>query len=220
MGQPPFSFLPFLFFFFNRALDFNPWVEKIPWRREQLPTPVFWPGEFHGLYSPWGLKESDTTEWLSLFYFQTHRGWVTCIKSQRYQRQCQNSVSPLGSSHCPVIPGDLAGWQWKCAWYWLSGHMPATCASSFSPLDVFGRQLKHSITPSSISVPGEWPSILQGCRVIKPTSQHCYFCSCWCKTAVASSKSRDQTQSSLTLGPAAAINTLCPAWYRVNCFSS
>ena len=24
---------------------------KIPWRRERLPTPVFWPGEFHGLYS-------------------------------------------------------------------------------------------------------------------------------------------------------------------------
>ena len=41
---------------------FNPWAGKIPWRREQLPTPVFWPGEFHGLYSPWGLKELDTTE--------------------------------------------------------------------------------------------------------------------------------------------------------------
>ena len=27
---------------------------SIPWRRERLPTPVFWPGEFHGLYSPWG----------------------------------------------------------------------------------------------------------------------------------------------------------------------
>ena len=27
---------------------FDPWVGKIPWRREQLPTPVFWPGEFHG----------------------------------------------------------------------------------------------------------------------------------------------------------------------------
>ena len=26
---------------------------KIPWRREWLPTPVFRPGEFHGLYSPW-----------------------------------------------------------------------------------------------------------------------------------------------------------------------
>ena len=32
----------------------------------KLPTPVFWPGEFHGLYSPWGRKESDTTERLSL----------------------------------------------------------------------------------------------------------------------------------------------------------
>ena len=30
---------------------FDPWVGKIPWRRERLPTPVFCPGEFHGLYS-------------------------------------------------------------------------------------------------------------------------------------------------------------------------
>jgi len=37
-----------------------------PWRRERLPAPVIWPGEFHGLYSPCGRKESDTTEWLSL----------------------------------------------------------------------------------------------------------------------------------------------------------
>ena len=35
-------------------------------RRERLPTPVFWPGEFHGLYSPRGHKESDMTEQLSL----------------------------------------------------------------------------------------------------------------------------------------------------------
>ena len=42
--------------------EFDAWVGKIPWRRERLPTPVFWPGEVHGLYSPWGLKEWDTTE--------------------------------------------------------------------------------------------------------------------------------------------------------------
>ena len=42
------------------------WVGKIPWRRERPPTPIFWPGEFQGVYSPWGSKESDTTEWLSL----------------------------------------------------------------------------------------------------------------------------------------------------------
>ena len=27
---------------------FDLWVEKIPWRREGLPTPVFMPAEFHG----------------------------------------------------------------------------------------------------------------------------------------------------------------------------
>ena len=43
----------------------DPWVGKIPWRRERLLTSVFWPGEFHGLYSPWGREESDTTEQLS-----------------------------------------------------------------------------------------------------------------------------------------------------------
>ena len=36
---------------------FDPWVGKISWRKEWLPTPGFWPGEFHGLYSPWGCKE-------------------------------------------------------------------------------------------------------------------------------------------------------------------
>jgi len=41
---------------------FDPWVGKFPWRRERLPIPVFWPGEFHGLYSPWGPKESNMTE--------------------------------------------------------------------------------------------------------------------------------------------------------------
>ena len=51
---------------------FDSWVGKIPWRREQLPTPVFWPGEFHGLYSPWGRKESDITERLSLHELCMH----------------------------------------------------------------------------------------------------------------------------------------------------
>ena len=45
---------------------FNPWVGKIPWRRERQPIPVFWPEKFHGLYSPWGRKELDMTERFSL----------------------------------------------------------------------------------------------------------------------------------------------------------
>ena len=58
-----------------RRPKFNPWVEKMPWRREWLHTPIFLPGEFHGQrspegYSPWGCKESDTTEQLTLFFLR------------------------------------------------------------------------------------------------------------------------------------------------------
>ena len=54
--------------------QFHPWVEKIPWRREWQPTPVFLPGESYGqrslvCYSPtvlqstvwWGRKASEMT---------------------------------------------------------------------------------------------------------------------------------------------------------------
>ena len=51
-----------------RRPGFNPWVGKVPWRREWQPTPVFLPGEFHGQrilvgYSPWGHKEARLSEW-------------------------------------------------------------------------------------------------------------------------------------------------------------
>ena len=54
---------------------FDPWVGKIPWRRARLPTPVFWPGEFHGLYSPWGHKELDSTELLSFHFLLGGNLW-------------------------------------------------------------------------------------------------------------------------------------------------
>ena len=52
------------------------WVRSLGWgdllEKEQLPTVVFWPGEFHGQrslegYSPWGLKQSNTTIFISFF---------------------------------------------------------------------------------------------------------------------------------------------------------
>ena len=54
---------------------FNLWVGRIPWKREQLPIPIFWPGEFHGEfhgqrslagYSPWSWKSQTQ---LSDFHF-------------------------------------------------------------------------------------------------------------------------------------------------------
>ena len=53
---------------------YNPWVRKIPWKRKWQPALVFLPGKSHRQrslvgYSPWGCKESDTTE-------HTHTNWL------------------------------------------------------------------------------------------------------------------------------------------------
>ena len=55
---------------------FDPWVGKIPWRREELPTPVFLPEESHGLRSlagcsPWVAKSQTR---LSTNTFTFHPG--------------------------------------------------------------------------------------------------------------------------------------------------
>ena len=66
-------------------LRFNSWVRKIPWRRERLSTLVFLPRKSNGKrslvgYSPWSLKELDTTEWLTLTF--------TKKPGERYGRDC------------------------------------------------------------------------------------------------------------------------------------
>ena len=33
-------------------------------------TPVFWPGEFHGLYTPWGRRVGHMTKLLLSLFFQ------------------------------------------------------------------------------------------------------------------------------------------------------
>ena len=43
------------------------WVRSLGWEDPlEKGKTIFWPGEFHELHSPWGLKESDMTERLSL----------------------------------------------------------------------------------------------------------------------------------------------------------
>ena len=94
-----------------RRTGFDPWVEKIPWGRERQPTPAFQPGESHGLYSPWGCKESDMTERLSL-----HFGKYNKIKRSRTTQDnppaaevslpAPLEVTASGSQGlCPLGPG-------------------------------------------------------------------------------------------------------------------
>ena len=62
-------------------------VGKSLWRRKWQPTPVFLPGKSHGWrsvvgYSPWGCKESDTTEQLHSLYTVIYhdQGWNDNIR--------------------------------------------------------------------------------------------------------------------------------------------
>ena len=53
----------------ENLVQFLGWED--PLEKEWPPTPIFWPGEFHGQrslagYNPWGHKELDTNEWLPL----------------------------------------------------------------------------------------------------------------------------------------------------------
>ena len=74
-------------------------LRKIPWRRKWQPTPALLPGESHGRrslvgYSPWGCKESDTTEQL---HFPTLSGGFpdgSVVKNP-----------PANAGHVDLIPG-------------------------------------------------------------------------------------------------------------------
>ena len=62
------------------------WVGKISWRREQQPTPVFLPGESHGQrslvgYSPWGRKEPNMAEHLTLSLSFLDAERLSCLRS-------------------------------------------------------------------------------------------------------------------------------------------
>ena len=54
----------------HKRCGFDTWVRKSSWRRKCQPTLVYLPGKSHGQRSvagcsPWGHRESDTTEWLT-----------------------------------------------------------------------------------------------------------------------------------------------------------
>ena len=61
------------------------WIQFLGWEdpleKERLPIPVFWPEEFHELYSPWGHKELEMTEWFSHFY-QTEK----CYPQENWEK--------------------------------------------------------------------------------------------------------------------------------------
>ena len=71
---------------------FDYWVGKIPWRREWLPTPVFWPGAVHGqsigLQSRTRLSDFHSLNAFSDLSLFLHVSiWIICQK--KFSQMCQ-----------------------------------------------------------------------------------------------------------------------------------
>ena len=73
---------------------------RSPEERKGYPTPVFRPGEFHGLYSPWGRKESDTMSNFQLICIIMEAGKSKICKvgwhprDPRKSQCCSSSLKP------------------------------------------------------------------------------------------------------------------------------
>ena len=72
---------------------------KIPSSRKWQPTSVSFSGKVHGqrslaAYSPWGCKESDTTEWLSTTTSQWCRIFPRALLSQYYLNESTPKLPP------------------------------------------------------------------------------------------------------------------------------
>ena len=71
------------------------YCDKLPWRRERLPTSVFWPGESHGLYSPGGRRVGPTAHFH--FHFSVHCG-ICEVRDCAFLKRNTTHCGPL----CPV----------------------------------------------------------------------------------------------------------------------
>ena len=83
----------------------------MPWRRESLPIPVFWPGELHGLASPWSRKDLDTTERLSLLLLLRSTGPKEQGSAVVVHRQYVESLQTRNQTQV-----SCAGWQTLNYW--------------------------------------------------------------------------------------------------------
>ena len=93
-------------------LGLIPGLGKIPWRRERLPTAVFWPGEFHGRYSSWGCRDLDTTERRSLTALHF------CVCSLCVSIKCSQVQMLPRDTRWLLAVHSLVGWdaQVLCCW--------------------------------------------------------------------------------------------------------
>ena len=136
----------------NLPAMWETWVQscvgKIPWRREWLLTPVFWPGEFHGSYSPWCRKESDMTAWLSLSFSNDSKQTLWEVWCVWWLGSLLFLHTQLSGTHTPAWPRQVTG-PVQSVWFlklWPPPSPGLPCGSGFTwpPLTVLAQQPAQS----------------------------------------------------------------------------
>ena len=114
-------------------LGLDPWMGKIPWRRKRLPTPVYWPGEFHGLQS---MGSQRVGHYWATFTFTFHivkamlftvvmyewENWTIKKAECRRIDAFKTLESPL--EYKEIKP--VSHWKYWC-WSWSSNTLATWC---------------------------------------------------------------------------------------------
>ena len=108
----------------NPPAMWETWVGKIPWRRERLPTPVFWPGEFRGL-SPSGcrVRHNWVTFTFTILSLQLLSGvWLCDLTGLLCPWNFPGKNSGVG---CPfLLGGSSRPRDWTLLLHWPAGSLP------------------------------------------------------------------------------------------------
>ena len=99
----------------NLPVMWKTWVQSLGLEdlltREWLPTPVFWPGEFHGLYSPWVAKSLHDWVTFTFTFIIMYEKYLLCNKIVQSMQQFTSIYLTHNSLLC-IYP------KW---WYNLDG---------------------------------------------------------------------------------------------------
>ena len=119
---------------------------KIPWRRERMPTPVFWPGEFNGLYN----RVTKSWTWLSNFHFLFKPSYEGLLVSHTFCKLIQHVLFWGGVSQKKVHNFLLT--------FFLGSQMAGSRASSWRREALPTPSPTWAHTGPSLSLPGGPPS--------------------------------------------------------------
>ena len=175
---------------------FDPWVGTIPWQREWLPSPAFWPGEFHGQrrlagYGPWGRKGSDTTEQISHIHtphfkiFATAASHFSVAVSVLVCLGCynKNTIGWVAYKQTPITYGSACMLShFSCVWllaipWTVAGQdpLPSSKGSPWPRDQTHASHLLHLHAGSLLLVP-PGKNFIQPWRLVIPRSGHQQIC--------------------------------------------